>query len=208
MSKEFTEKKLEGKDLVEWKFQRYLKDYLSTAKSLDRNIGELLDYLDQKELTENTVVIYASDQEFYLGEHGWFDKRFIYEESLKTPFVMRYPGLVEPGSTFQNLVLNIDWAPTLLDLAGSSIPNDIQGSSFLPLLVDKKDSFPWREAGYYHYYEFPQPHHEHPHFGIRTERYKLVRFYNKQNNWELYDLKNGPNELRNIIKDPEYASLE
>src|SRR5690606_4658228 len=146
ISKEFAEKKLEGKELVEWKYQRYLKDYLSTAKSLDRNIGELLNYLDESGLAENTVVIYASDQGFYLGEHGWFDKRFIYEESLKTPFVLRYPGVVKPGSDLQNLILNIDWAPTVLDLAGATIPSDIQGSSFLPLLVNNEDSVQWRDA--------------------------------------------------------------
>jgi len=207
ISKEFAEKKLEGKELVEWKYQRYLKDYLSTAKSLDRNIGELLNYLDESGLAENTVVIYASDQGFYLGEHGWFDKRFIYEESLKTPFVLRYPGVVKPGSDLQNLILNIDWAPTVLDLAGATIPSDIQGNSFLPLLVNNQDSVQWRDAGYYHYYEFPQPHHVHPHFGIRTDRYKLVRFYGELNNWELFDLQKDPNELLNVIDHPDYRAV-
>ncbi|PRD56095.1 sulfatase family protein [Sphingobacterium gobiense] len=207
ISKEFIDKKLKGKELVEWKYQRYLKDYLSTAKSLDRNIGELLDYLDESGLAENTVVIYASDQGFYLGEHGWFDKRFIYEESLKTPFVLRYPGVVKPGSELQDLVLNIDWAPTVLDLAGAAIPDDIQGNSFLPLLINNQDSVQWRDAGYYHYYEFPQPHRVHPHFGIRTDRYKLVRFYGELNNWELFDLQKDPNELSNVIDDPDYSSV-
>lgn len=207
ISKEFAEKKLEGKELVEWKYQRYLRDYLSTAKSLDRNVGELLDYLDESGLAENTVVIYASDQGFYLGEHGWFDKRFMYEESLKTPFVLRYPGVVKPGLDLQNLILNIDWAPTVLDLAGAAIPSDIQGNSFLPLLVNNQDSVKWRDAGYYHYYEFPQPHRVHPHFGIRTDRYKLVRFYGELNNWELFDLQKDPNELLNVIGHPDYSAV-
>ena len=207
ISKQFAEKKLEGKELVEWKYQRYLKDYLSTAKSLDRNIGELLDYLDEIGLAENTVVIYASDQGFYLGEHGWFDKRFIYEESLKTPFVLRYPGVVKAESVIENLILNIDWAPTLLDLAGADIPADIQGQSFLPLLANEQGSIPWREAGYYHYYEFPEPHHVHPHFGIRTDRYKLVRFYGELNNWELFDLQKDPNELSNVFEHPDYEGI-
>ncbi len=207
ISKEFADKKLKGRELIEWKYQRYLKDYLSTAKSLDRNVGELLDYLEDSGLAENTVVVYASDQGFYLGEHGWFDKRFIYEESLKTPFILRYPGVVKPGSELNELVLNIDWAPTILDLAGTAIPADIQGDSFLPLLVNGPENTKWREAGYYHYYEFPQPHHVHPHFGLRTDRYKLVRFYGQRDRWELFDLQKDPKELRNIIEDPEYASV-
>lgn len=207
ISEEFDRKKLSGKALVEWKFQRYLKDYLATANSLDRNIGKLLDYLDQKGLAENTIVIYGSDQGFYLGEHGWFDKRFIYQESLRTPFVIRYPGVVKPGTQINQQVLNIDWAPTLLDIAGVNIPNDIQGQSFLPVLQANGNNIKTRDASYYHYYEFPQPHHVSPHFGITTERYKLVRFYQGQNSWELYDLQNDSTEINNIYEDERYKTI-
>lgn len=198
VSKEFDEKKLAGEALVEWKYQRYLRDYLSTARSLDRNIGEILAYLDKNGLAENTVLIYASDQGFYMGEHGWFDKRFIYEESLKTPFVIRYPGVIKPGTQVNELMANIDWAPTILDLAGVKPPADIQGTSFLPLVKPGGDKKNWRKEVYYHYYEFPQPHHVYPHFGIRTAQYTLVRFYNPGKSWELYDLKKDPHQVNNI----------
>ncbi|SKA31414.1 Arylsulfatase A [Chitinophaga eiseniae] len=198
VSKEFDEKNLTGDALVEWKYQRYLKDYLSTARSLDRNIGELLDYLDKNGLAENTVVIYASDQGFYMGEHGWFDKRFMYEESLRTPFVIKYPGVTQPGTTVNQLMLNIDWAPTILQMAGVPVPSDIQGASFLPLLQANSDKSNWRKAAYYHYYEFPEPHHVYPHFGVRTEQYTLVRFYGAGDSWELYDLKKDPQQVNNI----------
>lgn len=207
ISKEFDEKKLTGKALIEWKYQRYLKDYLATARSLDRNIGKVLDYLDKNGLAENTVVVYASDQGFYLGEHGWFDKRFIYEESLRTAMVARYPGVIEPGKRVDQFVLNVDWAPTFLDIAGAEIPAEIQGKSFLPLLHKGGESTPWRDAAYYHYYEFPQPHHVHPHFGVRTAKYKLVRFYGEKNFWELYDLEKDPKELNNIY-DANSASSD
>lgn len=198
IAKEFHEKKLSGRDLIEWKYQRYLKDYYATANALDRNIGKVLDYLKENNLDENTVVIYASDQGFYLGEHGWFDKRFIYEQSLKTPFVIRYPGVIKPGTVVEELIANIDWAPTVLDLAGIKAPEEVQGRSFLPLLTREATPTPWRDAVYYHYYEFPQPHHVYPHFGLRTDRYKLVRFYGGADSWELYDLQNDPHELNNI----------
>ena len=199
VSAEFHAKKLTGNALIEWKYQRYMNDYLSTAKSLDRNIGKLLDYLDQSGLSDNTVVIYASDQGFYLGEHGWFDKRFIYEESLKTPFLIRYPGVVKPGTQFEQLMLNIDWAPTVIDIAGGKVPTEMQGVSFLPLLNSKSQAkTPWRSKAYYHYYEYPQPHGVHPHFGIRTDRYKLAYFYGGGDAWELYDLKKDPTEVANI----------
>ncbi|MFT4031936.1 MAG: sulfatase [Siphonobacter sp.] len=205
ISKEFDEKKLSGKALAEWKYQRYLKDYLATAKSLDRNIGRLLDYLDKTGLSKNTVVVYASDQGFYMGEHGWFDKRFIYEESLKTPFVIRYPGVIKPGTKVNQLVSNIDWAPTVLDITGTSIPKDIQGESFLPLLKAQKPA--WRDAAYYHYYEFPQPHHVYPHFGVRTDRYTLVHFYGDINTWELFDLQKDPQQLHNLYGQKGYEKI-
>lgn len=201
VAKDFHGRKLTGKALTEWKYQRYLKEYYATANALDRNIGRVLDYLKEKGLDDNTVVIYASDQGFYLGEHGWFDKRFIYEQSLRTPFVIRYPGAIKPGTVIEQLVANIDWAPTLLDLAGVKAPGEVQGKSFLPLLTGKTTDVPWRDAVYYHYYEFPQPHHVYPHFGLRTDRYKLVRFYGGLDNWEFYDLQADPEELNNLYGD-------
>lgn len=192
-------KNLSGKALVEWKFQRYMRDYLATANGLDRNIGKLLDYLDKTGLAKNTIVIYASDQGFYLGEHGWFDKRFIYEESMRTPLLVRYPGVVKPGSKRDEMVLNIDWAPTVLEMAGAKVPLDMQGKSFYSLLkAPQPTAVPWRKNVYYHYYEFPQPHHVYPHFGIRTDRYKLAYFYGGVDQWELYDLQTDPTEMSNI----------
>lgn len=199
VTKDFDEKRPGGRALAEWKYQRYLKDYFSTANSLDRNIGKVLDYLDKTGLAKNTVVIYASDQGFYLGEHGWFDKRFMYEESLKTPFVIRYPGVIRPGTKIDQLISNIDWAPTMLDIAGVKIPADMQGKSFVPLLSAKMEGkVPWRKSAYYHYYEFPEPHHVYPHFGVRTARYKLMKFYGGIDSWELYDLNTDPTEQRNL----------
>lgn len=198
VSAEFDAKQLKGKALVEWKFQRYMKDYLSTANSMDRNIGRILTYLDQNGLADNTVVIYASDNGFYLGEHGWFDKRFIYEESLHVPLVVRYPKVVKPGTIINKMVLNNDWGPTVLDIAGIATPAEMQGRSFLPLLKNASAVKNWRKDVYYHYYEFPEPHHVHPHFGIRSDRYTLVRFYGKINSWELFDLQKDPSQLHNL----------
>jgi len=205
ISKEFDEKKLSGKALVEWKYQRYMKDYLSVANSLDRNIGKLLDYLDKSGLSKNTVVVYTSDQGFYLGEHGWFDKRWIYEESLKTPFVIRYPGVIKPGSKVKQVVSNVDWAPTMLNLTGTRIPDYTQGESFLPLLKGEKVA--WRDQAYYHYYEYPQPHHVSPHFGLRTKQYTLARFYGPDNFWELYDIQKDPHNLKNLYGQKGYENV-
>lgn len=188
-------KNLSGKDLVEWKYQRYMKDYAATSASLDRNIGDVLNYVDQRNLTPNTIVIYLSDQGFYMGEHGWFDKRFMYEESFRTPMVMRYPGVVKPGTVVKDMVINMDIAPTVLEAAGILVPAEIQGQSFLSLLENK--TIQRRDALYYHYYEAGE-HHVSPHFGIKTKRYKLIRFYNIVNSWELFDLQNDPHEMRNI----------
>lgn len=184
--------------VVKWKYQRYLRDYLATARSMDRNIGRILDYLDATGLAQNTIVIYTSDQGFYMGEHGWFDKRFMYEESLRTPFVMRYPGKIKPGSVVKDMIVNIDFAPTLIDLAGVAVPGEMQGKSFAGLLNTKSTPKDWRKSMYYHYYEYPQPHHVAPHFGVRTERYKLIRFYGPFDSWELFDLKKDPTELNNV----------
>jgi arylsulfatase A-like enzyme len=205
ISREFEAKKLTGKALVEWKYQRYMRDYLATAKSLDRNIGKLLAYLDKTGLSKNTVVIYTSDQGFYLGEHGWFDKRWIYEESLKTPFVIRYPGVIKPGTQVRNVVSNVDWAPTLLNITGTSIPKEFQGKSFLPVLTNPKAN--WQDQAYYHYYEYPEPHHVAPHFGLRTERYTLARFYGPDHFWELYDIQKDPHNLKNLYGQKGYEKI-
>ena len=205
ISREFEEKKLTGKALVEWKYQRYMRDYLATANSLDRNIGKLLDYLEKTGLSKNTVVIYTSDQGFYLGEHGWFDKRWIYEESLKTPFVIRYPGVIKPGTQVHNVVSNVDWAPTILGMTGTAIPATLQGKSFLPLLTGNKTG--WKDQAYYHYYEYPQPHHVSPHFGLRTERYTIARFYGPENFWELYDIQKDPHNLKNLYGQKGYEKI-
>ena len=199
---EFDSLKLSGNALTEWKYQRYMKEYLSTANSLDRNVGELLDYLDKTGLSQNTVVIYASDQGFYLGEHGWFDKRFIYEESLKTPFLIRYPGVIKPGTKVHKVVSNVDWAPTLLNIMQTKVPKALEGRSFLPILTNKKAA--WKNESYYHYYEYPQPHHVSPHFGLRTDQYSFARFYGPKNFWELYDIKKDPHNLNNLYGKPAY----
>lgn len=197
-------KNLSGNQFIEWKYQRYIKDYLATAASLDRNIGRTLDYLDKHQLTNNTIVIYISDQGFFMGEHGWFDKRFIYEESFRTPMVMRYPGVIKPGMQNDNMVMNLDIAPTLLTAAGVKVPTDMQGRSFLPLLKNKKEK--GRSAMYYHYYENGE-HAVSPHFGISTGRYKLIRFYTRVNGWELYELKKDKSEMKNLYGQPGYEKI-
>ena len=207
VSREYDEKQPKGEALTRWKYQRYMRDYLATAASLDRNIGKILDYLDRSGLAQNTVVIYGSDQGFYLGEHGWFDKRFMYEESFKTPFLVRFPGVVKAGRAMTQLAMNVDWAPTLLDLAGITVPADMQGRSLVPLLTDKATKTPWRDAVFYHYYEYPLPHRVSPHFGIRTERYKLIRFYGASEAWELYDLQKDPHELKNHYGEKGYEQI-
>lgn len=193
---DFKSQNLSGRALTEWKYQRYMRDYLSSVLSLDRNIERTLNYLDEHNLTDNTIVIYMSDQGFYMGEHGWFDKRWIYEESFRTPMVIRYPGVVKPGSVNTDFILNLDIGPTLLEAAGVKIPADMQGESFLPLL--KGEQVPWRKSMYYHYYENGE-HSVSPHFGIKTGRYKLIRFYKRVEDWELYDLKKDPHEMHNIF---------
>lgn len=194
---------LSGKELVEWKYQRYMRDYMATAASLDRNIGRTLDYLDKTNLSKNTIVIYLSDQGFYMGEHGWFDKRFMYEESFRTPMLMRYPGVVKPGTVSNQLVMNLDIAPTVLDVTGLPIPKEIQGKSVLPLFKGKTKG---RDALYYHYYEDGE-HSVSPHFGIRTTRYKLIRFYKKVNGWELFDLQKDPDEMKNLYGKTGYDKI-
>lgn len=202
---DFTAQHLTGKTLIEWKYQRYIKDYLKTTKTLDDNIGRLVDYLEKNDLLGNTLIIYTSDQGFYMGEHGWFDKRFMYEESLSTPLIMRLPKSLKAHGTIPKMVQNIDHAPTFLDIAGVKIPNEIQGESYLPLLKGEKPSN-WRKSIYYHYQEYPAEHAVKRHYGIRTERYKLIHFYNDIDVWELYDLKNDPTEMHNQIGNPSYSA--
>ena len=188
------------------RFQTYIKDYLATIKSVDDNIGRVLEYLKDSDLEDNTIIIYASDQGFFIGEHGWFDKRFMYEESIRMPFVIRYPGIIKPETVNDDIITNIDFAPTILEMANVESPNSIQGKSFFKNLVRKK-SKDWRQSMYYHYYEYPFYHHVQPHYGIRNERYKLIHFYYDIDVWELYDLKNDPNELNNIISSKEHKKL-
>lgn len=192
--------------IVKWKYQRYMRDYLATARSMDRNIGRILDYLEKTGLSKNTIVIYTSDQGFYMGEHGWFDKRFMYEQSLRTPFVIRYPGKIKSGTRVDQMIVNIDFAPTLLDMVGLQVPNDMQGKSFTRLLKGERVS-DWRKSMYYHYYEYPVPHRVAPHIGMRTERYKLIRFYGPHEEWELFDLKEDKHELKNLYGDPAKSQL-
>ena len=197
---------LEGRDLALWKFNRYLKDYLRTIQSVDDSVGDFLDYLDQEGLTENTIVVYTSDQGFYLGEHGWFDKRFMYEESLRTPLLMRYPKEISAGSKVNALIQNLDFAPTFLDYAGVPIPEDIQGESFRNIVNQKTEN--GRDAIYYTYYEYPSVHMVKRHYGVRTERYKLMHFYYDIDEWELYDLEKDPTEMINLYGQKEYEEVQ
>ena len=198
--KKFKEQKLTGKALAEWKYQQYMHDYLRVIHSIDRNVGRVLDYMKKSGLLENTIIVYTSDQGFYMGEHGWFDKRFMYEESMVMPMVMSCPSIISPGTKINQLTQNIDFAPTFLDLCGIEIPADMQGISFKPLLEGKKVKN-WRKYLYYHYHEFPGFHSVRAHYGIKGKRYKLIHFY-KDNNWELYDLKTDPHEMNNIFGKP------
>ena len=203
-NKEFLEANLEGDDLVRWKYQRYLKDYLRCIASVDDNVGRLLDYLEETGLDKNTVVFYSSDQSFYLGEHGWFDKRFIYEESLRTPLVARWPGVIAPGSETTAMVQNLDCAETFLDIAGLPVPENMQGRSMVPLMRGETPD-DWRKSIYYHYYEGEgKVHNVYKHYGVRTERYKLAYFYTLDE-WEFYDLEKDPKEMKSEYDNPVYA---
>jgi arylsulfatase A-like enzyme len=197
---------LAGQELKKWKYQRYIKDYLRCVASVDDNVGRLLDYLDSSGLAENTIVFYTSDQGFYLGDHGWFDKRFMYEESLRMPLLVRYPKEIKAGSINNDIVLNLDFAPTFLDLAGVAVPGDMQGHSLRPIL-HRNTPKNWRDSMYYHYYEYPAVHSVKRHYGVRTKRYKLIHFYYDIDAWELYDLEKDPNELNNLYDDPAYSDI-
>ena len=198
-------KTLTGDELVKWKYQRYIKDYLRCVASVDDNVGRVLDYLDKEGLSANTVVIYTSDQGFFLGDHGYFDKRFIYEESIKMPFLVRWPGVIKAGSTQNAMALNIDFAPTFMDIAGLAVPAEMQGRSLVPLLRGQRPA-DWRTSWYYRYYHDPGDHNTRAHYGVRTETHKLVYFW-KKDQWELYDLEKDPHELHNLYNDPASAEL-
>jgi arylsulfatase A-like enzyme len=201
-----------------WKYQRYIKDYLRVVASIDDNVGRLLDYLDEEGLAENTLVIYTSDQGFFLGDHGWYDKRFMYEESLRMPFVVRYPREIQPGTINKDIILNVDFAPLFLDLAGVDVPDAFQGRSFRPLLQGHRPA-DWRQSLYYRYWMHKAHHNVYAHYGVRTLRYKLIYYYadalgqlgaideTYEPEWELFDLQEDPYELNSVYDDPRYADV-
>ena len=194
---------LDEREMALWKYQRYMEQYLATIAAVDESVGAVLDYLDETGLAEKTLVVYTSDQGFYLGEHGWFDKRFMYEESLRTPLLMRLPGRIPAGTSTPALVLNIDFAPTYLELAGLEPPADLQGRSLTGVIAGRTPP-DWRRSIYYHYYEYPGFHAVKRHYGVRNDRYKLIHFYHDIDAWEFYDLETDPLEVRNRIGDPDY----
>jgi len=209
---------LSPEEVKRWKYQRYIKDYLRCIASVDDNVGRLLDYLDEEGLAENTIVIYTSDQGFFLGDHGWYDKRFMYEESLRMPLIIRYPREIEPGSVNEDIVLNVDFAPTFLDLAEVEIPERFQGTSFRPLLQGRTPEN-WQTALYYRYWMHLSHHNVYAHYGVRTRRYKLIYYYAdaldapgavddpREPEWELFDLEKDPYELHSVYHDPAYADI-
>ena len=201
-----------------WKYQRYIKDYLRCVASIDDNVGRMLDYLDEEGLTEDTIVVYTSDQGFFLGDHGWYDKRFMYEESLRMPFLIRYPREIEAGTTNDGMILNVDFPPTLLDFAGVDAPAYMQGASFRPLLRGRRPEG-WQTSMYYRYWMHVAGHNVYAHYGVRTRDYKLIYYYadalgqpgaiddTKEPEWELFDLERDPLELKNVYDDPAYGSV-
>lgn len=196
---------LEGDALTRWKYQRFIKDYMRTIASVDSNVGRVLDALDRSGLARNTVVVYTSDQGFLLGDHGWFDKRWMYEESLRTPLLVRWPGVVAPGSVNRELVMNLDFAETLLDVGGVDVPDVMQGASLVPLLRGETPEG-WRDAIYYQYFEYPGWHMVQRQYGVRTDRYKLIHYY-EAGEWELFDLVRDPEELHSVYAHPEYTEV-
>ncbi|WP_268034473.1 sulfatase family protein [Algoriphagus sp. PAP.12] len=193
-------------EIMSWKYNRYMQDYLGTIASVDENVGRLLDYLEANDMMDNTIIVYTSDQGFYLGEHGWFDKRFVYDESFKTPLLVAWPGKVKPGTRSDALVQNLDFAQTFLDAAGIEAPSDMQGESMVPLLTGHEDQWD-RDAVYYHYYEYPAEHMVNRHYAIITQDYKLIHYYYVEDEWELIDRKKDPLELKNVYDDPAYAEI-
>ncbi|QJB31325.1 sulfatase [Chitinophaga oryzae] len=205
---EYNRLKPRGADLVRWKYQQYMRDYLSCVKAVDDNVGRLLKHLEATGELDNTIIVYTSDQGFFLGEHGFFDKRMMYEECYRMPLLIRYPPGIRPGSSSDAFAMNVDFAPTLLDYAGAHIPADMQGKSLKPVLANNgRAPAGWRTATYYHYYEYPSWHMVKRHYGIRTARYKLIHFYNDIDEWELYDLQQDPHEMKNQYGNPAYAPV-
>lgn len=205
--KQFYSSDLSGKQLTSYKYQRYLQDYLACIAAVDKSVGEVLDFLKENGLDKNTIVFYASDQGFYLGEHGWFDKRFMFEESYRTPLLVTWPGVTKPETVNKDMVSNIDIPETILEMAGAPVPSDMQGMSMVQILKGKTPSG-WRKEHYYHYYEYPAVHSVKRHYGISTERYKLIHFYNDIDEWELFDLKKDPMEMKNVYNDPSYSKVK
>ncbi|MDA0817874.1 MAG: sulfatase [Planctomycetota bacterium] len=201
--KAFHEAELSADGLVRWKYQRYVKNYLRCVRGVDESVGTLIKTLEELGLSDNTVVIYSSDQGFYIGDHGWYDKRWMYEESLKMPLIVKWPGVAEAGSVNEDLVQNLDYAETFLEIAGATIPADMQGRSLVPLLAGETPA-DWRESIYYHYYEYPSVHMVPRHYGVRNDRYKLIHFY-QFDEWEFYDLETDPDELQNLYEHADYA---
>ncbi len=202
--KAFHEANLSGKELVRWKYQRYAKNYLRSVKGVDESVETIQNTLAELDLADNTIVIYSSDQGFYIGDHGWYDKRWMYEESLKMPLIVKWPGITKPGSKTTKMVQNLDYAQTFLDIARATIPDDMQGLSLVPLLKGE-NPVDWRRSIYYHYYEYPSVHMVPRHNGIRSNRFKLMHFY-QFDEWELYDLKSDPDEYNNLYNNPAYQA--
>ena len=213
---EYRKGDLKGKELIRWKYQQYMRDYLATVVAVDENIGRLLNYLEKTGELDNTIIIYTSDQGFFLGEHGWFDKRFMYEECQRMPLIIRYPKAIKAGTTSSAIAMNVDFAPTILDFAGVELNSTdaegnlgMQGKSLKPILTNAgKVPENWRKAAYYHYYEYPAEHSVKRHYGIRTADFKLIHFYNDVDEWEMYDMKNDPGELNNVFGKAEYADKQ
>jgi arylsulfatase A-like enzyme len=208
MNEEFIKKfpTMTDKEKMQWRYQRYMQDYLGSIASVDEGVGQVLDFLKKNNLDENTIVVYTSDQGFYLGEHGWFDKRFIFDESFKTPLLVKWPGVIKAGSKNSQMVQNLDFAQTFLEAAGIKSPSDMQGESLVPIFKGQGKNF--RDAAYYHYYEYPSVHMVKRHYGIVTEKYKLVHFYYDIDEWELYDRVNDKSEMKNVYNDPKYAKVK
>lgn len=202
----FEAAELEGDELLRWRYQRYIKDYLRCIASVDDNVGRVLAWLDGEGLARDTVVVYSSDQGFYLGDHGWYDKRWMYEESLRMPLLVRWPRVVPAGVENTDLVQNLDFAPTFLELCGLDVPEDMQGASFAQRLARPDLDAPWRDSIYYHYWEYPGVHDVARQIGVRTDRYKLIRYY-QTDEWEFFDLREDPLELRSAIADERYADV-
>jgi arylsulfatase A-like enzyme len=198
-------KTLRGEELNRWKYQRYLQDYLGCVQSVDDSVGKLMDWLDANGLRENTLVIYTSDQGFFLGDHGLYDKRFMYEPSSRMPFLARWPAQIKPGTVTDALAINCDFAATFLDLAGAAVPAEMQGRSLAPLFTGGTPA-DWRHEFYYRYYHDPGHHDTRAHYGIRTDTHKLIHYW-KADQWELFDLTKDPDEMNNLYGTPAAQPL-